>query len=372
MASASSIQDAPALPGAGGALEHELLLVRRGSRTGAHTIVAVHSTALGPALGGCRMWRYESLSAAVEDAQRLAGAMTLKAAAAGLSLGGGKAVIYPPEDLDVTGPARRALLHDFADTLNLLDGLYITAEDVGTTAADMAVLADLSPHVTGAPPERGGSGDPGDFTAAGVQAAMRACARHRFGSGELDGRSVSVVGVGHVGEALARRLKRAGARLMLADIDDSKRSLAAELGAVWQAPEQALRAEVDVLAPCALGGVIGEGLSTELRAAIVCGAANNQLTSEDLAAILAARGILYAPDFIVNSGGLMSVALELTGYDREIALARSADIETVLGRILTHAEQAVVTPLAAAIELARVRIAGARRQGNRQNGWAMS
>jgi leucine dehydrogenase len=372
MASAARIQDAPALPGAAGALEHELLLVRRGSRTGAHTIVAVHSTALGPALGGARMWRYENLSAAVEDALRLAGAMTLKAAVAGLSLGGGKAVIYPPEDLLLTGPARQALLHDFADTVNLLDGLYITAEDVGTSAADMAVLADLSRHVVGAPPGRGGSGDPGDSTAAGVQAAMRACARHRFGSGELAERSVSVVGVGHVGESLARRLARAGARLILTDIDDSKRRLADELGAVWLTPEQALRAEVDVLAPCALGGVIDEALSTELRAAIVCGSANNQLTSEDVAAMLAARGILYAPDFIVNAGGLINVALELTGYDRELAVARIAGIEAVLARILTHAEQAAVTPLAAAIELANERTGGARRQGDQRNGWAMS
>src|ERR1700730_15216035 len=238
MASASSIHDARPRPSASEAFEHELLLVRRGARTGAHTIVAVHSTVRGPALGGCRMWRYEGVEAAIEDALRLAGAMTLKAAAAGLSLGGGQAVIFPPEDLDITGPARRALMHDFADTLNLLDGLYITAEDVGTTAGDMAILAERSRHVTGAPPQRGGSGDPGDFTAAGVQAAMRACARHRFGSGDLERRSVSVVGLGHVGDAPARRLAHAGARLILADIDDSKRRLAAELEAVWCAPEE--------------------------------------------------------------------------------------------------------------------------------------
>jgi leucine dehydrogenase len=341
------------------ASEHQLLLVRRGDRTGAHTIVAVHSTVLGPALGGCRLWRYDSLQSAVEDALRLSSAMTLKAAAARLPLGGGKAVIHPPADLDLTGPSRHELLHDFADTVNMLDGLYITAEDVGTTAADMAILSGFTRHVVGVPTGRGGSGDPGDFTAAGVQAAMRACCEHCFGSPELRGRTVALVGLGHVGEPLARRLTVAGAELVLSDIDSSKRSLADELGASWREPEQALRAHVDVIAPCALGGVIDETLTDELRARIICGAANNQLAGPHLADLLAARGVLFAPDFIVNSAGLINVSLELTGYDRELALGRADDIEAVLGSILEHAEQAEITPLAAAVELATERIVAA-------------
>jgi leucine dehydrogenase len=340
--------------------EHELLLVRRGRRTGAHTIVAVHSTVLGPALGGCRLWRYPSLREAVADALRLSGAMTLKAAAARLPLGGGKAVIFPPADLDLTGRSRQALLHDLADTVNMLDGIYITAEDVGTTTEDMAALSAWSDHVVGAPARRGGSGDPGEFTAAGVHAAMRACARHRFGSPELDGRSVSVVGLGHVGEPLARRLAEAGAELILSDVDDGKRALARELGGAWLAPEEALRAAVDVLAPCAMGGVIDDALSVQMRARIVCGSANNQLAGEAIADSLAARGVLYAPDFIANSGGLINVALELDGYDRELALSRVAEIETVLGQILAHSEQAEITPVAAAVELAREWIEAAR------------
>jgi leucine dehydrogenase len=347
---------------------HELLLVRRGRRTGAHTIVAVHSTVLGPALGGCRMWRYADLQDAIDDALRLSGAMTLKAAAAHLPLGGGKAVIFPPDDLDIQGSARRSLLHDFADTVNLLRGMYITAEDVGTTAADMAVLSGYSKHVVGAPAQRGGSGDPGDFTAAGVQAAMRACVAHRFGSSDLGERSVSLVGLGHVGEPLARRLAKAGTSLVLSDIDEGKRDLAAELGAAWQPPERALRADVDLLAPCAMGGVIDDHIAGELRTEIVCGSANNQLATEDVADMLAARGILYAPDFIVNSGGLINVSLELTGYDRDVASRRVAEIEQVLDGILAHASAASITPLAAALELAESRIALASSQGERANG----
>jgi leucine dehydrogenase len=350
--------------------EHELLLVRRGRRTGAHTIVAVHSTVLGPSLGGCRLWRYPDLQSAIDDALRLSRAMTLKAAAAQLALGGGKAVVFPPADLDLTGRSRHALLHDFADTVNLLGGLYITAEDVGTTAADMAILSGYCPYVVGAPAGRGGSGDPGDFTAAGVQAAIRACCGRRFGSPDLRGRRIALVGLGHVGEPLARRLSAEGAELILSDIDPAKRALAAELGGAWADPEQALRAAVDVLAPCAMGGVLDEQLGAELRAAIVCGSANNQLAVPDVADLLAARGILYAPDFIVNSGGLINVALELTGYDRALALGRAAAIETVLDGILDRAERASITPLAAALALAGERIAQAEARDGGAGGRA--
>jgi leucine dehydrogenase len=334
------------------ASEHELLLVRRGRRTGVHMIVAVHSTVLGPALGGCRLWRYPSLQAAIDDALGLSRAMTHKAAAARLPLGGGKAVIRLPEGVQAAGPFRQALLHDFADTVNLLGGMYITAEDVGTTAGDMSALARYCRHVVGRSARRGGSGDPGDFTAAGVQAAMRACCERCFGSPDLAGRSVSIVGLGHVGEPLARRLSRAGASLIVSDVDRAKMAIAAELGAAWLEPEEALRAGVDLLAPCALGGVLDETLAEELHCRIVCGSANNQLSSDEVADRLADRGILYAPDFIVNSGGLINVALELTAYDRELAFDRVRDIQGVLARILAHSEQASVTPLAAALTLA--------------------
>jgi leucine dehydrogenase len=347
-------------------IEHELLIVRRGPRSGAHTIVAVHSTVLGPALGGCRLWRYVNVQEAIDDALRLSRAMTLKAAAAGLSLGGGKAVVFPSEGWELTGPARIALLEDFAETVNMLDGRYITAEDVGTTAADMALLSELSPHVVGAPARQGGSGDPGEFTAAGVRAAMRACCARRFGAADLRGRSVAVVGLGHVGEPLARLLAHDGAELTVSDIDEERRAVARRLGARWAEPPEALRAEVDVLAPCAMGGVIDRRLASELRAKVVCGSANNQLADEELAEVLAARGVLYAPDFIVNSGGLINVALELSGYDRRLACRRTEAIEDVLERVFDRAERSSLTPLGAARELAQERIAAAARAARRR------
>jgi leucine dehydrogenase len=355
--------------------DHELLLVRRGPRSGAHVITAVHSTVLGPALGGCRLWRYQDLDAAIADALRLAGAMTLKAAAAGLALGGGKSVIFPPAQLALSGSARGALLADFAESLELLDGTYITAEDVGTSPEDMAVLRGYSRHVVGAPAKNGGSGDPGRFTATGVYAALRACARHCFGSPQLGGRSVAIVGVGHVGEPLARRLAAADASLVLADLDPAKRALARELGAHWMSPEQALRAQVDVICPCALGGAIDEELCGELQAQVICGSANNQLADESLAGALAERGVLYAPDFIVNAGGLISVAGEVEHRDRDRVRAAIAEIEDVLARIIARSEQAGITPLAAAEAIAHERIERARaltaaRGGGRITRWS--
>jgi leucine dehydrogenase len=354
----SSTTDPLARLGADG---HEQLLVSRGRRTGAHVVIAVHSTALGPALGGCRIWHYPDLAAAVDDALRLSAAMTLKAAVAGLPLGGGKAVIRLP-DGDV---AREALLHDLADAVNLLGGRYITAEDVGSTSRDMALLAEFTEHVVGRPTAGGGSGDPGDFTAAGVVAAMRAACREVFGTPDLAGRSVAIVGLGSVGANLARRLAAAGSRLEVCDVDPAKRALADAVGATWlDRPDAAHTAAVDVLAPCALGGLIDARRVEELRCRIVCGAANNQLDTDDRAERLAARGILYAPDFIVNAGGLINVALELTGYDVGLATHRADDIEGVLARVLERAREAGTTPLAAARDLAAQRLtdtAGRRR-----------
>ncbi|HEU0317020.1 MAG TPA: leucine dehydrogenase, partial [Solirubrobacteraceae bacterium] len=203
----------------------------------------------------------------------------------------------------------------------------------------------------------GGSGDPGDFTAAGVLAAMRAACDEVFGGPDLDGRSVAIIGLGSVGEHLARRLAELGARLELCDIDPAKRRLAGELGAAWlEDPAAAHAARVDILAPCALGGLLDARRVEELGCRIVCGAANNQLDVDERADRLAERGILYAPDFIVNAGGLINVALELTGYDLGLATHRAADIEAVLRRVLFRARAAGLTPLAAAKELAAARL----------------
>jgi leucine dehydrogenase len=339
-------------------LDHEELVIRRGRRSGVYTIVAVHSTTLGPALGGCRMWRYQSSADGARDALRLSRAMTWKAAAARLALGGGKGVICAEPGPPATGVRRRDVLLDFADTVNALDGRYVTAEDVGTSARDMAVLARGTTHVTGLSRAKGGSGDPSPLTALGVEAAMRACCERRFGSSDLRGRTVAVVGVGRVGSKLARGLARAGARLLLADIDESRRALVDRLdGARWTDPSAALLADVDVLAPCALGGAIDEVNVGRLRAQVVCGSANNQLAHDGLGEDLAAAGILYAPDFIANAGGLINIAVELEGYDPERARGLVRQIEQTMRDVLDRAEAGDVTPLEAAHEIARVNLA---------------
>jgi leucine dehydrogenase len=349
-------EDASTTPLVG--LDHEELVIRRGRRSGLYTIVAVHSTKLGPALGGCRLWRYASSADGARDALRLARAMTFKAAAAGLALGGGKGVICAQAGPPLMGKRRRELLLDFADTVNVLEGAYYTAEDVGTSSRDMVVISERSRYVTGLPRRLGGSGDPSPYTALGIEAAMRACCERSFGSPSLKGRSVAVVGVGRVGTRLARRLARAGAKLVLGDIDESRRELANELPqARWADPNVAIQADVDVLAPCALGGAINETNVSRLRCAVVCGSANNQLSHDGLAEDLAEQGILYAPDFIANAGGLINCAVELEGYDPARARRRTAAIEQTMSDLLEDAERAGITPLAAAYELARRRLA---------------
>jgi len=340
-------------------LDHEELVIRRGRRSGIYTIIAVHSTTLGPALGGCRMWRYESSADGARDALRLSRAMTFKASACGLDLGGGKGVICLPPGRAPKGKARRDVLLDFADTVNVLEGAYITAEDVGTGARDMSVIAEVTKYVTGLGRQRGGSGDPSPYTAMGVEAAMRACCERVFGSSELRGRSVAVVGAGRVGFQLAKRLSRAGAQLLVADIDESKREAVEKLeGARWTDPSSAMLAAVDIVAPCALGGVIDQVNVGRLRCRIVCGSANNILAHEGLADDLAAERILYAPDFIANAGGLINVSLELHGYDAAVARAGAAGIEQTMRDLLDEADGAGVTPLAAAYRLARRRLKG--------------
>lgn len=347
-------------------LDHEELVIRKGRRSGAYTIVAVHSTTLGPALGGCRMWRYASSGDAARDALRLSRAMTFKAAAAGLGLGGGKSVISLPPGPPPTGRERRAMLEDFADTVQILEGAYYTAEDVGTSSRDMSVIAGRTRFVTGLPRGRGGSGDPSPFTAIGVMAALRASCMRVFRSPDLKGRKIAVIGAGRVGSRVARFVAKAGAKVVLADIDESKRALAKELGARWTDPTTALLSEVDIVAPCALGGMVNGHSVQRLRCSIVCGSANNQLAHDGLADDLAERGILYAPDFIANAGGLINVATELDpgGYDLARTRQRARGIEQTIAQIYEESERSGTTPLAAAYGLARRRLADAGAQLN--------
>ena len=336
--------------------------MRRGRRSGCFTIVAVHSTVRGPALGGCRLWHYEDSRAAVRDALRLSQAMTLKNAVADLPLGGGKGVIMAPDPAAAGDRDWRSdALRDFGDTVESLGGSYVTAEDVGTSSRDMETIALATSHVTGLARRLGGSGDPSPWTALGVQSAIEVCCRRVFGSSSLEGRSVAVAGLGNVGGRVATACAEAGATLLVSDIDPRKRALADSLGARWVEPDAVLSAPADVFAPCALGGLLDHESVPRLGAPIVAGAANNQLASEDVAALLAERGVLWAPDFVANAGGVINISVEFAdgGYDPRRAGELVRGIATTLEQIFEDAAARGVSPLEAAMVLARARLAEA-------------
>jgi leucine dehydrogenase len=312
------------------------------------------------------MWPYEDVTLAVRDALRLSRAMTYKAAAADLPLGGGKGVIALAPGTRLAGARRRDALLDFGDAVEALGGRYLTAEDVGISSRDVLVVAERTTHVTGLPRGRGGSGDPSPLTALGVEAAIRATCAHAFGSDALRGRSIAIVGLGHVGARLAARCARAGASLVLADVDEDKRALAERLGARWTTPGRALSAKVDVLAPCALGAVFTQESVGRLRCRAIAGAANNQLAHDGVAELLAARGIVFAPDFVVNAGGIANIVFELDGpYDPAAARRRVRAIGETLAQVFAAADAERITPLAAANALAERRLAEAEAAASR-------
>lgn len=302
---------------------------------GMRAIVAIHDTRLGPALGGCRFVAYVNEEAAFTDALRLARAMTHKAALAGLSHGGGKAVLVRP-----TKPFdRKALFERFGRFVDGLGGRYVTTEDSGTSPEDMAVVREATPHVCGCPVEHGGSGDPSPLTALGVRRGIEACVHVALGRDSLKGVHVAVQGLGHVGYHLCKELAAAGAKLTVADVVDERVKQAVdELGAKVAPAAEIHRTECDVYAPCALGGALDDRTVPELRCRIVAGAANNQLAAERNGQMLVERGILYAPDYAINAGGLIHVALGLVGSDatkvREQTLAIYDTIVEICERAL--------------------------------------
>jgi leucine dehydrogenase len=305
------------------------------------------------------MLTYDDARAAVRDALRLSRAMTYKAAVANLPLGGGKGVIMMPAGHRVSADRRHAVLLDFADTVAVLAGRYITAEDVGTSSRDMSVISQRTQHVAGLARRRGGSGDPSPFTALGVEVAIRASCKRVFGASSLRGRTICIIGLGHVGSRVAKRCVRAGAVLLLADVDPAKRALARDLGARWMSPARALEADADVLSPCALGGLLDHETAPRLRCRIIAGAANNQLAGDGVADLLHARDILWAPDFVVNAGGLINIAEELGGYEPAAAHRRVRGIADTLEQVFSDAQRTGATPLDAAMELARRRLQAA-------------
>ena len=333
---------------------HEQVLLARDEASGLRAIIAVHSTVLGPALGGTRFHPYDTEADAVADALRLSGAMTRKNAAAGLDFGGGKGVIMgAPRAI-----RSERLLRAYGRAVESLGGAFITAEDVGTTMADMETIARETAFVGGTGRDAGGSGDPSPATARGLVAAMHGAARHLWRSPALDGRRVVVLGTGKVGGGLCRLLAEEGARLTIADVDaELVERLAAELGAEVAAPAEAHALECDFFAPCALGGALNAATVPDLRCAAVVGSANNQLADDALAAELAERGVLYVPDFIVNAGGVINIAEGVgRAYRAERAERRVDGIGGIVLELLDRARAEGVTPLDGAIARARERI----------------
>src|SRR5215207_1180885 len=333
---------------------HEQVVFVADAPSALRAVIAVHSTALGPSLGGIRFWRYPSERDAVVDVLRLSEAMSLKAAAAGLHQGGGKAVVLCD---DPDEPRSEPLLQAMGRAIDELGGRYIAAEDVGATPRDMQVIASETTWVTGidAP---GGSGDPSPMTAYGVLCSMQSVAEELDGDQSLAGKRVVVDGVGHVGSRLARLVVEAGARVAVADVNQERvDALVRELGAEPLALDRALEEPCDILSPCALGGALNEKTIPQLQCRAVCGAANNQLADADDDDALAARGILYAPDFVVNAGGIINLAEEFVGYDRDNARKRTAQIADTVRRVFDAAHAEGIPPGRAAEAMARRRIA---------------
>ena len=343
---------------------HERVEVRTGRRSGLFLAVALHSSVLGPALGGARVWSYDHWSDALGDVLRLSAAMTLKNAAAGLDAGGGKAVIRlaPGETLD--GERRRAAFLDLGDAVESLGGLYRTAEDVGSTTDDMLVVSERTEHVVGLPDAVGGSGEPAGPTSIGVYEALRATLERVTGSPDVAGRRVTIAGLGQVGGRLAVRLSAEGARLAVTDVNPAKRDLAADLGAEWIEPGAEHLVPADVFVPAGNGGVLTDEVIDALAAKAVCGPANNPLAAHSGADRLAARGILYAPDFVVNAGGVIYLDLEARKIgSRAETMDRVAAIGDTLRRIFDEAQERGVTPLTAAERLAADRLEAGRHHG---------
>ena len=339
---------------------HERVLTAQGARSGLVITVALHSSALGPALGGCRMWTYPTWADGQADALRLSAAMTLKNAAAGLDAGGGKSVIALPMGEHLDSDRRHASLLDLGDLVELMDGRYRTAEDVGTTEHDMVVVRERTAHVVGLPAEKGGAGEPAGATALGVFSSIAPTLEAAFGSDAIEGRSFVISGLGQVGGRLARLLAGHGARLIVTDIDDRKQQLATELDAQWISPDAALTTEADVLVPAGLGGILTDEAIDALPVRAVVGPANNPLADRSGAERLQQRGIVYAPDFVVNAGGVIHLEGIAHGLEWPAIAERLTGIGDTVRSVLTSAREHGTTTLEAAEALAYARIDAAR------------
>lgn len=333
--------------------DYEQLVFCQDKQSGLKAIIAIHDTTLGPALGGTRMWTYESEEAAIEDALRLARGMTYKNAAAGLNLGGGKTVIIGDPRKDKNEEMFRA----FGRYIQGLNGRYITAEDVGTTVEDMDIIHDETDFVTGISPAFGSSGNPSPVTAYGVYKGMKAAAKAAFGTDSLEGKTVAVQGVGNVAYNLCRHLHEEGAKLIVTDINkEAVERAVAEFGARAVDPDDIYSQECDIYAPCALGATINDDTIPQLKAKVIAGAANNQLKETRHGDQIHDMGIVYAPDYVINAGGVINVADELYGYNSERALKKVEGIYGNIERVLEISKRDRIPTYLAADRLAEERI----------------
>ena len=339
---------------------HEQLAVWTDPNAGIRAFIAIHDTTLGPALGGVRIWLHATEEEAVMDVLRLSRAMTYKSAMAGLPLGGGKGLIMADARTDKT----EAMLRSYGRFVNTLGGRYITTEDVGATTRDLEWVSYETEHVVGLSEAMGGSGNPASVTGFGVFQAMRACAQVTWNTDSLEGRTVAVQGYGNVATSLSRHLVEAGAKLVVTDIREERRQAAQALGnaVTVVAPEAIFGVECDIFAPCALGGALNDGTIPRLCCPVVCGGANNQLATEQDADRLAMRGILYAPDYVANAGGVINVYYELDRvYSPEAAMEKTDQIYDTMLRVFRTAAARGVTPAQAADAIAEERLASVRR-----------
>jgi leucine dehydrogenase len=339
---------------------HEQIVFCNDKDTGLKAIIGIHNTVLGPALGGTRMWKYANEWEALNDVLRLSRGMTYKSAITGLNLGGGKAVIIGDSKIDKTPE----MITKFGQYVNSLSGKYITAEDVGTTTADMDLIREVTSYVTGISESKGGSGNPSPVTAYGVYMGMKAAAKYKFGTDVLDGKKILVQGIGHVGETLVDYLTKEGAQVQITDINDARlQEISAKYGAQIFRGDDLYAADVDIYSPCALGATINDDTINKIKAQVIAGAANNQLANEQIhGQILKEKGIVYAPDFLINAGGIINVYAEIVGYDKAEAMRRTENIYNTTLEILNLADSKGVTSHQAAMLIAENRIAERKKE----------
>jgi leucine dehydrogenase len=347
--------------------DYEQMVFCQDKQSGLKAIIAIHDTTLGPALGGTRMWTYASEEAAIEDALRLAKGMTYKNAAAGLNLGGGKTVIIGDPRKDKNEEMFRA----FGRYIQGLNGRYITAEDVGTTVADMDIIHEETDYVTGISPAFGSSGNPSPVTAFGVYRGMKAAAKEAFGSDSLEGKVVAVQGVGNVAYTLCEYLHEEGAQLIVTDINKEAVNRAVEaFGARAVDPDEIYGVECDIYAPCALGATINDDTIPQLKARVIAGSANNQLKDTRHGDIIHEMGIVYAPDYVINAGGVINVADELYGYNQERAMKKVEQLYATIEKVIEISKRDGIPTYVAADRMAEERIERIRNSRSQflQNG----